>query len=171
MIRTMKGKLITAVLLSTVCAPIVAEETKYKMAVVENSIGSSLIKKGQFQEAIDEISAAQFVEHQELIVASFLNLCVAHTSLEQWQLADEACDSAVTQSQFLANNSAVYRRLKSVALSNRAISKIKQDDFDDALKDLIAAVELKSGDVAEDNLLNLMQKQGKTMQFKSSSEA
>ena len=147
------------ILLSLFALPLSAQDRNYQMAVVENSIGAKEIKSGDYAEGIDVINNAMFVEDAHLIVAAQMNLCVAYTNLGEWQLATTACDKAVDMSQSLSKQKSdrLNKRLASVALSNRGVSRIKQNKFMLAKKDLNQAHKVQENPITQTNLIAFAQ--------------
>lgn len=107
---------------------------------IEEVNGVRDIEAGAYQKGIDKTTAAL----SKLTVASqraplLNNLCVAYLAVEQYQLADEACNSAVNANQnnpISLNNRAVYHYLTGNITASLADLKLAAEG--NGLKALIA---------------------------------
>ena len=144
-----------------VSSTVTAQSASFQMAVVEDTLGAKEIKSGDYAEAIHVISTEAFVEDPYSIIAAKMNLCVAYSNLQQWQLANASCDDAVLQSKRLAKTTQTrsYKQLASIALNNRAMSYVQQDKLEQASDDLRLAIRTAKTDISKRNLIALKQKQ------------
>jgi tetratricopeptide (TPR) repeat protein len=154
---------ITTLLLSTQlsAAPL------YKMAVVSDGTSSSAIKKGAYEQGITAINASDQYKDMYQRLTDSMNLCVAHVSLAQIEKAETACETAVLLTKHSKDESSQLQKIASLALNNRAILKIKSNNYQGALADLLDAMEVNNSSLIKTNLIKLIQKQSEKVQFKS----
>lgn len=161
-------KLLTLTLTTLFAFNALAESPNtFKMAVVQGSDGASDIRKGNYEKGIKNIVARADEFQADEQISMQMNLCVAYANSSQFDLADKACDEAITLSKLFIETDSTAIRLVSLALNNRAILKTKTQDFDGALQDLMEAAEINSTSIVKGNLLTLIQKQAENIQFKS----
>lgn len=138
----------------------------YKMAILSDGAISTAIKKGAYEKSISRIGKSNGDKDIYQQLTDSMNLCVAHVNLLQIEEAKAPCEQAVllTQAQQASKR---LNNIGSLALNNRAILKIKSNNYQGALSDLLAAVAINDNQFAKENLIKLMQKQATKVQFKS----
>lgn len=156
--------LITSLALSS---SLVQAASSYKMAVVSDGTGSSAIKQGEYKQGISAISKAGKYKDVYQQLTDAMNLCVAHVNLRQIEEAESACEQAVLLTKQTSSDTKQLQNIASLALNNRAILKIKRQNYQAALSDLLAAMAVNNNQVAQANLIKLIQKQSEKVQFKS----
>lgn len=159
-----KLTLITVLLLTT--NPLKAESL-YKMAVVSDGARSSAIKDGAYERGITAIAKSNRHKDMYQRLTDSMNLCVAHVNLQQMTKAKTACEQAVLLTKYSDEDSKQLQKMASLALNNRAVLKIKNSNYQGALSDLLAAMEVNNSSVAKMNLIKLIQKQSSQVKFKS----
>lgn len=131
----------------------------YTMAVIEGTDGAEEIRDGLYQQGIEDIAKNLAASDYHELVAMQMNLCVAYANTYEISSASEACDKAIDLTQKYKRQGAQARKIAALALNNRAILKIKSQDFDGALEDLMQALDVKNDAVIKRNLLKIQQLQ------------
>lgn len=139
----------------------------YKMAVISDGVGSTAIKKGAYEQGITAIATTNKYKDVYQQLTDAMNLCVAHVNLWQIEAAEQVCEQAVLLTRYSDRESKQFQKIASLALNNRAILKIKNNNYQGALDDLLAAMKVNDNSVAKANLIKLIQKQSTKVQFKS----
>ncbi|WP_299269345.1 hypothetical protein [uncultured Psychrosphaera sp.] len=161
-------KLLTLTIASLFASSAFAETSStFKMAVVQGTNGASDIRKGDYEKGIESIVTRTTAIEADEQVAMQMNLCVAYANSNQFELANKACDQAITLSKTFVEVDNSAARVVAIALNNRAIFKTKMQDFDGALQDLMEAAQVKSTSIVESNLLKLIHQQADNIQFKT----
>lgn len=156
---------------ATVSAPASAENeaaTPFTMAVISNEAYGQRVTSGEFDQAIDNITAGGRRSRDRF--ADQNNLCVAYTKTSEIKKARIACNAAVarvkkqaswrrTSASDYSGKGQAYRADLTVALSNRGVLLAATGDAELARKDFLAAIELqtRSSSIAESNLERLEQ--------------
>jgi hypothetical protein len=120
----------TLVLCSSVTA--VADETKFKIAVVKNAIGNKNSNVIAFNKNMDS--------------------CVALTQAKKVDKSELACTAAINSIKSIKTNNKKAKYLESLSYSNRGISRYMNDDLVGATDDFIAAFFIDSNSVTQNNL-------------------
>lgn len=126
----LKAIIATFVLCSSITA--VADETKFKIAVVKNTMG-----------------------HKNSHIIAFnknMDSCAALTQAKKTNKSELACTAAINSFKSIKNNSKKAKYLESLSYSNRGISRYMNDDLVGATDDLIAAFFIDSNSITESNL-------------------
>jgi hypothetical protein len=126
----LKAIITTFVLCSSVIA--VADEAKFKIAVVKNAIGNKNSHVIAFNKNMDS--------------------CVALTQAKKVNKSELACTAAINSIKSIKGNNKKARYLESLSYSNRGISRYMNDDLVGATDDLIAAFFIDSNSITQSNL-------------------
>ena len=116
----------------------VADETKFKIAVVAKAIGSQNIHVLAFNKKMDS--------------------CAAFTQAKKANKAELACTAAITSVGTIKKNSKKVKYLESLSYSNRGISRYLNSDLSGAMDDLITAVLIDSNAITRGNLKLIKQR-------------
>ncbi len=124
----------------------------FKVAVVKQAAGVKEIKRGNYQEGINEI--AKSAKHSDDAFAEKLNLCAANLKMGVYTEAETACSDAITLiSKTEASDRADY--LTSIAYSNRGIVRHYLADKAGAFADFNKAMTLDDNKVVRANVTAL----------------
>lgn len=148
------GKLVALGLLAGSTFVANAATGPFKMALPENGPAADAIKAGQYQQAVIELnnSATDLFSKQ-------ISLCVAHTQLSQFALAEKACSQAIVTARRLeGETSSNKREMRALAFSNRGVTRLLMQDPVAALEDFEQAQSLSSTEYGQYNLSLLQQK-------------
>ncbi|MEO1202092.1 MAG: hypothetical protein AAFX10_05250 [Pseudomonadota bacterium] len=147
-------KAIAVIGLSTGTALADEQSPQYTMTVFSNQSFSGKVLKGEYEAAIDRITAGRVPKRKRL--ASLTNLCVAYTKVGELEQADEACNAAVAlveqrrdkrsrATHSPADIEAADRADLAVALSNRGVYFAAKGEKQRAQADFEASLELDAG--------------------------
>lgn len=126
----------TLALSSSIAA--VADETKFKIAVVKKTIGSHSPHILAFNENMDS--------------------CAAFTQAKKANKSELACTAAISSLKSIEGNNKKVKYLESLSYSNRGISRYMNDDFSGAMDDFIAAILVDSNTITRGNLKLIKQR-------------
>jgi tetratricopeptide (TPR) repeat protein len=129
----------------------------YKVAVIESTAGAKEIKQGQYTQSIKRLNSQLPTANGESAAEIYVNLCVAYLSNLQFHQANKICDKAVSNVANLPSYKSGRRQVLASALNNRAVYKIKIDDYEGALKDFQQALKLHPLPLVEANIAKLHQ--------------
>lgn len=148
-------------------------DSPYTMAVIQGSDGAEEIRQGLYKQGIADISSSTSISSSHDLIAKQMNLCVAYANTQDLSSASQACDKAIDLTQSYKRKGYQARKIAALALNNRAILKVKSQDFDGALEDLIQALDVKNDAVIKRNLSKIKELQTRTVQLSltQSSEA
>ena len=167
-------KLISMTMLSLLSTGALATlDSPYTMAVIKGSDGAEEIRQGLYKQGIADIASNTSISDYHELIAMQMNLCVAYANTYDLNNATEACDKAIDLTQKYKRQSSRARKVAALALNNRAILKVKSQDYEGALEDLMQALDVKNDAVIKRNLFKIKQMQTSTVQLSStqSSEA
>ena len=116
----------------------VADETKFKIAVVKKALGSQNIHVLAFNKNMDS--------------------CAAFTQAKKANKSELACTAAITSVKSIKENSKKVKYLESLSYSNRGISRYLNNDLSGATDDLITAVLIDSNAITRGNLKLIKQR-------------
>ena len=146
-------KLALALATSLLAGTAAAEEQgpRYTMTVISNQSYSGKVLKGDYESAIDRITASRVGKRKRF--ASLTNLCVAYTKVGELELAEETCNAAVVfvEERQSGRPRTVYspgdieaadRADLAVALSNRGVCRAARGETELAHADFEASLEL-----------------------------
>lgn len=143
-----------------------AVDNNFKMAVIKGSQGATEIMSGLYLQGVESIASDTNQLDIDQRIARQMNLCVAYASLKQMQDAQKACDQAIALTENYKERSGLAKNIASLALSNRAILRTKVQDYEGALQDLMAAMEVKNSKVIKENLIHFIKHKREQIQFK-----
>jgi len=123
--------LITALTLSSSVIA-VADETKFKVAVVKKEVG------------IKDSNVLTFNKN--------MNSCAELTHAKKTIKSEIACTAAITSIKSINTNTNKAKYLESLTYSNRGISRYMNDDFSGAMDDFIAAILIDSNSITKSNM-------------------
>lgn len=127
---------------------------QYTMTVFSKQSHSGKVLKGEYESAINQITAGRVSKRKPL--ASLTNLCVAYTKVGELELAEDACNAAVALAekrrekrsravQSPTDIEAADRTDLAVALSNRGVFHAARGETELAQADFEASLELGVG--------------------------
>ncbi|HAW91666.1 MULTISPECIES: hypothetical protein [unclassified Arsukibacterium] len=150
-------KFATAVALSVLASsPFLASAASngYKMVLIEDTPGVTTIQAGQLQQGISEVTNYRGAEADSFSL--HMSLCVAYSRLNQIDLAQSACNKAVSLAQTTpALPTDAKREMRALAYSNRGVMHVLASDKVAALEDFKRAVSLNTNDINQHNLARL----------------
>jgi hypothetical protein len=110
----------------------VADETKFKIAVVKDTIGSHSTNVHAFNKNMDA--------------------CAAFTQAKRTNKSELACTAAITSVKSIKKNNHKVKYLESLSYSNRGISRYMNDNISGAMDDFVAAILVDSNAITRGNL-------------------
>ncbi|MFT5758733.1 MAG: hypothetical protein ACI9LM_003481 [Alteromonadaceae bacterium] len=110
----------------------VADETKFKIAVVKDTMGNHSIHVLNFNKNMTS--------------------CVAFTQAKKTNKSELSCTAAITSVKSIKKNNKKVKYLESLSYSNRGISRYMNDDISGAVDDFIAAILVDSNAITRGNL-------------------
>ncbi len=135
--------------LLTCSAFAIAEQSDYKLMVINDSDSSQAIMQGQYDAVLNNTAQATDLNSQYELA---FNRCAASVKSKNFSHAESLCTEAIK----LLNKSEVrgYKRreLTSFALSNRGIARIMSKNDTAALSDFYEAVKMSGNDLVNHNL-------------------
>ena len=126
----------------------------FKIAVVEDAIGTQEIMKGRYRLGLEKLSTKSARSFSQYDIA--MGECVAKLMIKQLTQASESCSNAIEV--YKSKKGSQYRYLTSVAYSNRAVAQYKLGKINSALKDLELAASIDDNDIVLENLTFLKSK-------------
>ena len=132
LIKSTYSKVIITTLALSGSIAAVADETKFKIAVVKKAIGNQNIHVLAFNKNMDS--------------------CAAFTQAKKANKSELACTAAITSVKSIKVNSKKVKYLESLSYSNRGISRYLNNDLSGATDDLITAVLIDSNAITRGNL-------------------
>lgn len=143
-------KRIALTALLTCSAVAVADQSDYKLMVINDSQTSQAIISGQYETVLSS-NVEQSIDLERKYELAF-NRCAANIKMKKFVDAETLCTQAIT----LLKNSKVpgYKRreLTSFALSNRGIARIMANNNTAGLSDFYEAVNVSGNDLVSHNL-------------------
>ena len=142
-----------------------AEEPKYTMAVISDQSYGKKVIAGDYDSAIELVTSKK--QRGANVFPASMNLCVAYTKKGELDMAEQACETAVTEARAnvarkrrnaLGSTYGTVAPLRdlALALSNRGVLRAAQGETDRARADFSEAVSLDTGlDAPEINLARL----------------
>lgn len=122
----------------------------YKLAVIEGKAPSRHVLRGDYTKAINAINQGQ----QKSATAGYessMSLCAAKIKMSEIEAALKACDNAV----IVITDTDTYQtdkdKYKALALSNRAVAKQLNNDYQGAYQDFTSAMALTNQQFILDN--------------------
>ena len=109
-----------------------ADKTKFKIAVVKNTIGSHSPHVLAFNENMDS--------------------CAAFTQAKKAKKSELTCTAAISSVKSIKGNNKKVKYLESLSYSNRGISRYMNNDFSGAMNDFIVAILVDSNAITRGNL-------------------
>ncbi|QIR13386.1 hypothetical protein [Shewanella aestuarii] len=134
---------------STVALADVADNTAYKMVLIEDVPGVNELQSGNIIEGLNETLSASKLE-----VDSFsrnINLCVGYTKLSEIEKAEQACTAAVKSARI----DSTMGEMRAYAYNNRGVAKLMAKDNLGALEDFRRAAKVTSNSIYQHNLTRL----------------
>lgn len=128
---------------------VAASTEKFKIAIIENSLGSADILNGNFNSSIEKLTLKQRKTNE---FNKNMGLCVAYSHIENSLKSEQACTAAIDSANTLGLHSKKARYLKSLSYSNRGIVRYRNGDISSAMEDLTTALSIDENSVTLSNL-------------------
>lgn len=128
---------------------VLAGEIPFKIAVIENAIGSKDIAAGKINKFIQTLP----VEHtKESNFESDMSLCAAYIKSQTIEKSELACTDAIKslEAKNLSGTKAIY--LKALSYSNRGVSRYLNNDISGSMGDFTTAILLDVNPITTSNL-------------------
>lgn len=138
LIKSKYLKVILTTLALSSSATVLAQEAKFKVAVVKNGISHHNVHVLAFNKNMDS--------------------CAEFTQANKARKSELACTAAITSIKSIKNNSRKAKYLESLSYSNRGISRYMNDDLLGAMDDFIAAILVDSNTITRSNLKLIKQR-------------
>ncbi|ARD20806.1 MULTISPECIES: hypothetical protein [Shewanella] len=128
-----------------------AENSRYKMVLIEDTPGVDAIQSGDLIEGIELTKSAK---HSAIdTYTRNLNLCVGYTKLSQFDIAEKACSDAVRMA--VNEETLPSMRMRAYAFNNRGVMKVLANDNIGALEDFRQAAKATKDPIYKQNLTRL----------------
>lgn len=156
--NTIKTALVAGVIGSAVTMPAFAaldSSSNFKVAVIKDAVGSSLINKGLYMDAIAAISNDDAADTMPTNFEQAMGLCAANLKMSRYEDAESACTLAITRLDETSATASKKNYLKALAYSNRAIVRHLADNPYGAVKDFSLALKSSPNKLVYSNLAKL----------------
>ena len=127
-----------------------ANDSSFKLAVIENSLMSEDVVSGQYAKAIASVAG------NSDIMKSFeesTSLCVAYIKSGNSAEAESACTAAVENISKIKSKTSKVRYLEAISYSNRGVAKYFNEDLSGAMNDLTSAILIDDNSMVKTNLM------------------
>lgn len=158
MTKKLTKTLIAGVIGSSMAMPAMAAlegASPFKIAVIKDAVGSSLINQGHYMDAITAISSDDAADEMPTSFEQAMGLCVANLKMARYSDAESACTTAISSLDDTAINGGKKNYLRSLAYSNRAIVRHLADNPYGAVNDFSLALKSSPNKLVYSNLAKL----------------
>ena len=145
---------ILATLLFSATQSALANDVKFKVAVVKGAIGSVDITQGELASGIKKLTAS---EKNKDFYASKMNLCVAYLQSNYQEQSESACTAAIDSLESMQNANRKVQYLTALNYSNRGVARYRKNQLVAALADFEAAVAIDQNPITNANLASIRQ--------------
>lgn len=136
--------------LLTCSAVAVADQSDYKLMIIDDASTSTAIIAGQYETVLSN-SLEQSVDLERSYELAF-NRCAANVKMKNFADAETLCTQAISLLKSSKVPSYKRRELTSFALSNRGVARMMAKDNTAALSDFYEAVKISENDLVSHNL-------------------
>lgn len=147
--KTIFIKTLLATALLSTAHTVLADESIFKVAVIQGSVGTEEIAKGEVATGIQKLNAAK--RGQDLY-AKNMNLCAAYLQLEPSVQSELACTEAIKSLKSKSGMNSKVKYLTSLNYSNRGVARYKKNQMTEALQDFKQAVLIDNNPITVSNL-------------------
>ncbi|MGS0535745.1 hypothetical protein [Pseudoalteromonas sp. SaAl2] len=149
MLNILTKRILVATLLTSSTA-VLADQTDYKLMVIENEVSASALSNGEMMALTKDNEVIKNNPNRAYEIP--FNSCAANVKLSNYADAESLCTQAIT----LLKSSKVpsYKRneLTSFALSNRGVARIMSNNETAAISDFYEANQMSNNDLVNHNL-------------------
>lgn len=145
---------ILATLLFSATPSVLANDAKFKVAVIKGAIGSVDITQGELASGIKKLTASK---KNKDFYASKMNLCVAYLQANYQEKSESACTAAIESLESMPNANRKVKYLTALNYSNRGVARYRKNQLVAALADFKAAVAIDQNLITNANLANIRQ--------------
>lgn len=149
MLNILTKRILVATLLTSSTA-VLADQTDYKLMVIENEVSASALSNGEMMALTKDNKVIKNNPNRAYEIP--FNSCAANVKLSNYADAESLCTQAIT----LLKSSKVpsYKRneLTSFALSNRGVARIMSNNETAAISDFYEANQMSNNDLVNHNL-------------------
>ena len=145
---------ILATLLFSATQSALANDAKFKVAVVKGAIGSVDITQGELASGIKKLTTS---EKNKDFYASKMNLCVAYLQSNYEEKSESACTAAIDSLESMPNANRKVQYLTALNYSNRGVARYRKNQLVAALEDFEAAVAIDQNPITNANLASIRQ--------------
>lgn len=147
-----KKRVINSLATSFLCASSIstlASEAPFKLAIIENAVGTKDIAAGDYAKFINSRST------ENSIHSAFernMSLCAAYIKTAAYNKAESTCTAAINDLKSIALPRKKSLYLKSLSLSNRGVSRYLNKDITGSMDDFTTAMLTDSNTITKNNL-------------------
>lgn len=149
MLNILTKRILVATLLTSSTA-VLADQTDYKLMVIENEVSANALSNGEMMALTKDNEVIKNNPNRAYEIP--FNSCAANVKLSNYADAESLCTQAIT----LLKSSKVpsYKRneLTSFALSNRGVARIMSNNETAAISDFYEANQMSNNDLVNHNL-------------------
>ncbi|MFY8328476.1 hypothetical protein [Pseudoalteromonas sp. ZZD1] len=149
MLNILTKRILVATLLTSSTA-VLADQTDYKLMVIDNEVSASALSNGEMMALTKDNEVIKNDPNRSYEIP--FNSCAANVKLSNYADAETLCTQAIT----LLKSSKVpsYKRneLTSFALSNRGVARIMSNNETAAISDFYEANQMSNNDLVNHNL-------------------
>lgn len=149
MLNILTKRILVATLLTSSTA-VLADQTDYKLMVIDNEVSASALSNGEMMALTKDHEVIKNDPNRSYEIP--FNSCAANVKLSNYADAETLCTQAIT----LLKSSKVpsYKRneLTSFALSNRGVARIMSNNETAAISDFYEANQMSNNDLVNHNL-------------------
>lgn len=128
---------------------ILANELPFKIAVIQNAVGSKDIVSGNYSKFINSLPNDKT---NDTVFEKNMSLCAAYIKIAQYDKSESACTVAINalKSIKLPKKKSLY--LRALSLSNRGVSRYLSNDITGSMEDFTTAMLVDVNTITKSNL-------------------
>jgi hypothetical protein len=148
----LKNIVINSLAASLLCGSslsVLANEFPFKIAVIQNAVGTKDISSGNYNKFINS------QPNDDTIEGAFernMNLCAAYINTAKYDKSESACTAAINTLELISLSRQKSLYLKALSFSNRGVSRYLNDDVTGSMDDFTTAILADGNTITKSNL-------------------